>query len=131
MGKKKKQNRYYHRKKDDKRQSGGFIFVAFIAFIIAAFYLWGKVQIDFVIRENDVLEQKKRELQRKVDDLRVQINRKKEYQRIVSLAKKHGMVFLSPENMAELPIDMSGLDIFLNQSGSKFQCAGIIFGKVQ
>ncbi len=108
----------------DSRSKGRFILFGMVAFVLVAFYLWGKVQVDFVLRGNDRLEQKKRALQRELNDLRMQVNAMKSYQRITELAKKQGMVFVSANRLAELPVDLEGLDVSLNVQEYEFQVAG-------
>jgi len=108
----------------DSRPKGGFILFGMVAFVLVAFYLWGKVQVDFVLRGNDRLEQKKRVLQRELNDLRVQVNAMKSYQRITELAKKQGMVFVSANRLAELSVDLDGLDVPINVQEYELQVAG-------
>jgi hypothetical protein len=74
-----------------------------------AFYLWGKIQIDFAVRKNAGLERQYQSLQHDIDNLRVDINTLKSYQRITDTAQEQGLVFLEPDRIDELPVDLSGL----------------------
>lgn len=106
------------------RHRGGLVLSFVVGFVMVAFYFWGRVQIDFVLRGNDRLEQRKRAFQRELDELRVQVNAMKSYQRIVDLAKKRGMVFVSASRLAELPVDMRGVETPLNMQEYELQYAG-------
>lgn len=76
---------------------------------VVAIYLWGKVEIDFIMRENTRLESVRNALQLEVDDLRTQVIRLKSYERIVALAKQQGLDFVPASNLSELPVDLKGL----------------------
>jgi|GEM_PF-996771 len=106
-------------------RGGGFRLSCFLGFIITLLYLWGKVQIDFVLRENDRYEQKIRNLQRETDDLRIQINHLRSYARIVGLAEKRGMTFVSASDQEELPVDMKGIDAHSEKRTVTLQYAGV------
>lgn len=80
----------------------------FFALLITIFYLWGSVQIDFILRENDHLESERRELESGVNTLRVQVDGLKSYQRIVRLAREQGLVFVPASRLAEIPVDLRG-----------------------
>lgn len=95
----------------------------FIGLIMIAFYLWGTVQIDFDLRENDSLEQKKQNLQDEVNDLRIQVNRLASYQRIVPIASEMGLVFLSANHKRELLIDWKNMDSDLDTEEYRLQYA--------
>ena len=96
----------------------------FIASIMICFYLWGTVQIDFMLRQNDSLKQKKQILQNEIDDLHVQLNTLSSYQRIVTYAKKSGMVFLSVNHKKELPVDLKDVDTDLDAEEYGLRYAG-------
>ena len=81
-------------KRPARRFGSAASFLIFLAFFLTVLYLWGSVQIDFVLRENDRLETSRRELDRVVNDLRIQVNGLKSYQRIVRLAHEQGLVIL-------------------------------------
>ena len=49
-------------------------------------------------------------VQAEVDHLVVQVSAMKSYQRIVDLAQKRGLVSLSPSPIAEVTVDLEGLD---------------------
>lgn len=95
---------------------GGFTLLGIVGFVLIMFYFWGKVQIDFILRNNDQLRQEKQTLQRELDELRVQVNTMKSYQRIVSLAEERGMVFPSTSNLEYLPVDLNGIRSVLEKN---------------
>lgn len=98
------------RKKRRTNASGSRSFLFFLVSVtLVVLYLWGRVQIDFVIRENDRLGREVQQLQNAVDDLRVDVNAKKGYQRIVTLAREQGMVFVSASRIEELEVDLRGI----------------------
>ena len=86
----------------------GFWTLAGLAVLLL--YVWGRVQIDFVIQGNDRLREERNRLHAEVDDLVVQVSAMKSYQRIVDLAQKRGLVSLSPSQIAEVTVDLEGLD---------------------
>ena len=86
--------------------SGGIVMFVFFITIVISFYHWGKVQIDFVLRENDRLKQERQTLEQEWNDLRLQVNALRRYDRIVEMAKQQGMVSLQKSNMAELPVEL-------------------------
>ena len=91
---------------------------------LTVLYLWGRVQIDFMIRDNDRLSRERLHLQHAVDDLRVEVSTKKGYQRIVTLAKEQGMVFVLASRIQELPVDLDGIGPIPEADDVKIQLAG-------
>ena len=83
------------------------MFLVLITFVV---YLWGKVQIEFILRKNDLLIREKITLQRRVNALRIEVNQKRRYERIVEMAKKQGLDFVSASCLKELPVDLKGLE---------------------
>ena len=77
----------------------------FVGFILLSIYLWGTVQIDFDLRQNETLRQRIELLQTETNDLRIQVNTLASYQRIVTLASEMGLVFLSANHKKELIVD--------------------------
>ena len=120
-----KKNYSENRQRDSAVGGGGLLFFGFVAFVMVAFYLWGSVQIDFNMRENDRLENKRQTLQREVDDLYIQVNKFKSYQRVVELARKQGMVFLSASRLEKLVVDMDGIEYRAEGEEYKVNYAGI------
>ena len=94
-----------------------------VGFVMVVFYLLGKVQINFVLQENDKLKRQERALQLAIDDLRSQIDAMRSYKRIVELAQKQGLISLSPSRVAELQVDMKGIEC-PNDDKYKLQYAG-------
>jgi hypothetical protein len=86
-----------------------FTVFSFLGLVMFVFYLWGKIQIDFAVRNNADLERQCRSLQHDIDDLRVEINTLKSYQRVTDAAQNQGFVFVGPDQTGELPVDLSGL----------------------
>ncbi|MBN2029940.1 hypothetical protein JW824_06805 [bacterium] len=96
----------------------------FIGFILISLYLWGTVQIDFDLRQNDNLKQEIESLQNETNDLRIQVNALASYQRIVALASERGLVFLSANHKKELAVDWMDQEISLEQEEAQIQYAG-------
>jgi len=95
-----------------KHRSGrAFSYTLFTLFSLILFlvYLWGKVQIDFAVRKNAELLRDCRNFQHDIDVLRADIDALKSYQRITVLAQERGMVFLAPDRIEDLSVDLSGL----------------------
>ena len=92
-----------------KRTQNHYGFFLFIGFVLVIFYLWGKVQIDFEYRKNQAFNADKLKLEEEIKQLRVQIHSLESYQRITEQAIKQGMVFLSPSQIRNLPVDLKGI----------------------
>jgi cell division protein FtsL len=92
-----------------KRTQNHYGFFLFIGFILFIFHLWGKVQIDFEYRKNQKFNADKLKLEEEIKQLRVQIHSLESYQRITEQAARQGMVFLSPSQIRELPVDLEGI----------------------
>ena len=101
------------------------MFLIFLGIIITSFYLWGKVQIDFVLRENDRLNLERQTAQRELDDLRAQVNALKRYDRIVELAKKWGMVPVTTSNLDQLTVDIEDLKTHPGERRLSLRYAGM------
>ncbi len=96
----------------------------FIGFILLSFYLWGTVQIDFDLRQNETLKRKIELLQVETNDLRIQVNTLASYQRIVTLASEMGLVFLSANHKKELVVDWKDQEMYLDEEEAQIQYAG-------
>ena len=128
MAKKRRKNRTYRKQRANPSFYGGMILLMGFSFVVLiAFYLWGKVQIDFVLRENQRLNRKKRSVQRVVDDLRIQVDALKRYQRIVELAKEQGMEFLSASQLDELTVDLNDIEDHRRIEDSDIRYAGFVW----
>ena len=88
------------------------------------FYLWGKVQIEFIMRQNDELSREKRMLQQKVSALRITVNRKRRYERIVKEARSLGLNFVAPNRLYELPVSTEELENDVYRQIDQIQYAG-------
>jgi len=99
-----------------------FLFLGFGLFVL---YLWGKVQIDFAVRKNAKLKQGCMALQHEIDDLQIDLNNLKSYQRITKLAQEQGLVFLPPDRIEDLPVDLSGLKPERSDESNDVVLAGI------
>ena len=107
MAKKRRKSRTYRKQRARLSFYGGLILLLGLSSVaLIAFYLWGKVQIDFVLRENQRLDSKKKSVERVVDDLRIQVDALKRYQRIVELAKEQGMEFPAASQLDELTVNL-------------------------
>jgi cell division protein FtsL len=98
-----------------------------VAIVLA--HLWGRVQINFIVRRNEQLEEKKRKLQAEIDDLSAQINNMKSYQRIVKLAKEQGLVFVSTDQLEDLPVDLKNIRRPDSREQSGVAYAGLVLFK--
>ena len=85
------------------------LFFATIGFFMLTVYLWGKVRIDFAVRENARIARECQDLRRSINDLRVEIHNLKSYSRITTLARRQGLAFVQPHQRQDLPVDFSGL----------------------
>ena len=109
----------------NRSESSPFVLVGFLSLVILGFYLWGKVQIDFVLRNNDKLAHQKKILEQDIKDLQVQIEALRSYQRIVGLAKKQGLVFVSPTRRGVLSVQTDGSTNPMQKHTSDVKCAGL------
>ena len=117
-------------KRPARRFGSAASFLIFLAFFLTVLYLWGSVQIDFVLRENDRLETSRRELDRVVNDLRIQVNGLKSYQRIVRLAHEQGLVILPASRLTEISVDLRGASEAAEEESWGIQMAGFGIGDV-
>ena len=88
-------------------------------------YLWGRVQIDFAVRQNDKLLEQRRRIQDEIDQLSVRIDNLKSYQRIASLAKTQGLLFVPSERLEDLPVDLRGMRAPDTRGADGFALAGM------
>jgi len=96
----------------------------FVVVIMLVFYLWGKVQLEFIMRQNDELSGEKRILQQKVNALRIKVNRKRRYERIVAKARSQGLNFIAPNRLYELRVSKEELENDVYRKFDKIQYAG-------
>ena len=94
-----------------------FLCTILILFII---HLIGKVNMDMVLIKNDELTARKKSLEKSMDELKVVINRKKSYKRIVSLAREQGLIFIPPAHISELEVDFDNSVKYLTDSEKMF-----------
>lgn len=130
MAKRKKYARHCVQK-SNRPASGKGIFFFFIAFILVVFYLWGKVQIDFEYRKNQSLGSEKSKLEKEIKGLRTQIHVLESYQRITELARKQGMVFLSPTRVQKLYVDLEGIEHPVQFQQGKMQYASLAPNRIK
>ena len=62
--------------------------------------------MDVVLIKNDELTEETQSLKKRINDLNVIINKKRGYKRIVSLARRQGLVFIPPARLYELEVVM-------------------------
>ena len=98
------------------------LFLGAVSFILIVLYLYGRIQINIVLREIDQMEQESASIQQEIDDLRLQVNVLKRYDRIFLLAKKQDLRAVRRSN--ELPVDLSGLEEEGIQVGDDLKYAG-------
>jgi hypothetical protein len=125
MKRKRNRNRFQDDKDRHPGNNGIFLMIVLSSVMMSIFYLWGKIQIDLILRENGHLEQERQSIQHEIDDLQVRIDGLKGYQQIVQKAKILGLDFVSPERIEELPVDLQGLDHVIPQEENRLQYAGV------
>ena len=91
------------------RRGNGFLTWGAAVFLLLLFYVWGKVQVDFDLRDVEILRQTRETLQRQIEAVRVEIHTMKSYERIVPKAKALGLVFVPVDRQARLQVDLRGL----------------------
>jgi len=93
------------RKKQKTRASFGlFAFVMFFM-VLLSLYMWGSVQINLIIVENDSLAAERDLITQQVNDLRMQVNQKRSYQHIAPLARKMGLIPVPAVMIDEIAVD--------------------------
>ena len=106
--------------------------LGFLSVIVLSFYLYGKVQINFLLQENEDLKREKQKLQSELGGLRIQVNTMKRYERIVEEAEKIDMVVLSASQLEKLPVDVKGLERESEDKEYSLRYAGFAtFGKAK
>jgi cell division protein FtsL len=105
--------------------NGSAVLVVMIGFLIVILYLWARVQVEEVLRETDKLTQEKLFLEQKVNDLDIQINAMRGYERIAREARKQGLILVRSRDIDELPVDLSGLPVYTVMPRAGWQQAGM------
>ena len=100
------------RKKKTGAGGPAFTLLGLAAFVIFIFYLGAKVQVEEVLRETSELTEEKLYLDLKVNDLNLEINALKSYERISRLAKRQGLVPLESRDLKQLKVNFDGLSFF-------------------
>lgn len=77
--------------------------------ILVILYLLGRVQIDFELRKNEAIQRQRRILESEITLLQVQIDSLKSYSRIVAAAKGYGLEPPSSDQLAQLEVDLKGV----------------------
>jgi cell division protein FtsL len=115
MAKKKtyRKKKAYRKQKDSRsfHHSGRILLLGILSVIMLSIYLYRKVEVDFSLRGNDELRRESQRIRSELGGLRIQVNDMKRYERIVELAKKQGLDFLSASQLKELPVDMKGMEL--------------------
>ena len=101
----------------------------FIGILMVILHFLGKVQVNFALRENELLELQKQRLQREVDDLNLQVDSINSYQRIVRLAERRGLIFPPASSREDLPVDLDGFEKKVRVGEQRLNLAGL-FGKL-
>ena len=100
--------------------------IGFSSAVLVTLYLWGKVQVDFVLIENQRLNRQRQMLQQEVDDLQIQVNALMRYERIVELAKEQDMDFITAAQLQLLVVDVEDEDSETGKSHSPVRYAGFV-----
>jgi hypothetical protein len=106
-------NRPLSRSRGSARKPGGRGLVTLILVCDAVFvlvHLWGRVQIDFALRANQRLTNRRSRLQAEVADLAARNEKLKSYDRISGLARLMGLESVSSDRLDHLPVDLRGVD---------------------
>jgi len=90
-----------------------FICIILILFIV---HLIGKVNMDMVLIKNDELTERRKSLKKRINELKVVINRKRGYKRIVNLARKQGLIFIPPAQISELTVNLDNSNKYVTQT---------------
>jgi len=109
---------------------GQFLLWSCITLIMLMLYLWGKVEIDFNVRNADTLNGRIQRLQREVNALQVEVNAKRRYQRIVNLAQAQGLVFIKPGHISVLVVDIDEREPAGKTDDRPVRYAGMITGSI-
>lgn len=109
-----------------KRRSSSFrmLVLMLFFFVLLGFYMWGSVQINLVILENDNLLSEKEIIMQQVNELRMQMNRMKSYQRIAPLARNMGLLPVPAVMLDEIAVDFE--EQHKEKKKSRVQYAGFI-----
>jgi hypothetical protein len=109
----------------DSRAYRGILSLIFsIEAIMILVHLWGRVQIDFAVRRNDQLSDRRRMLQAKLAERTVEIDALKSYQRVAAEARRLGLEPVSAERLQDLAVDLRNL----RQPGSRSGPAAVYAG---
>jgi hypothetical protein len=87
-------------------------------------FLWGQVQMNFIMLKNDDLIEERKRISREVDELCSEIHTLRSAQRIAQLAARRGLEAASAAQVQELPVDASGIRIE-NRSDEKVAFADL------
>jgi hypothetical protein len=111
----------------DSRAYRGLLSLIFsIEILMILVHLWGRVQIDFAVRRNDHLNDRKRMLQAKLAERTVEIDALKSYQRVSAEARRLGLEPVSAERLQDLAVDLEDLRAPRPRSGPAAVYAGML-----
>ncbi|MCK5148217.1 hypothetical protein KAR48_15785 [bacterium] len=91
--------------KKSKKAQRGVELVLLMSLVIVMFYMWGRVRIDTVIRDQSKLENQKTILISEINTLRVEVNSMKSYTNILARVKAHGIGVIPAARRSELAVD--------------------------
>jgi hypothetical protein len=91
------------------RRGNGFMTWGAAVFLLVLFYIIGKVQVPFDLRDVEILRQSREVLRRQIETVRLDIHTMKSYERIVPKAKALGLVFVPVDRQVSLQVDMKGI----------------------
>jgi 16S rRNA (cytosine1402-N4)-methyltransferase len=111
---------------DSRAYRGLLSLIFFIEIIMILVHLGGRVQIDFAVRRNDHLRDRRRMLQAKLAEWTVEIDAMKSYQHIAAEARRQGLEPVSAERLQDLAVDLEDLRPPRSRSGPVAVYAGMI-----
>jgi hypothetical protein len=79
--------------------------------ILFLVFLWGQVQINFILLKNDELIEERKRVGKEVDELCSEIHTLRSSQRIAQLAGRRGLEAASADQVLDLPVDAKGIRI--------------------
>jgi hypothetical protein len=79
--------------------------------VLLVVFLWGQVQINFILLKNDALIEERKRVGKEVDELCSEIHTLRSAQRIAQLASRRGLEAASALQVQELPVDARGIRI--------------------
>lgn len=92
--------------------------------VLTLIFLWGQVQINFIMLRNDELIEERKKIGKEVDELCSEIHTLRSQQRIAQLARRRGLETASGFQVQDLPVDARGIRV-KSASGEKVAFADL------